>query len=68
MPLRGCCTWLTCVDRFVAGEVSFVAESCLAAVTFVWLVTVDLKHVAFKRLLLCELGVAFVAKVCTVFY
>lgn len=59
---------LTCVYRLVAGEVSFVAEGCLAAVAFVWLVAVDLKHVSFQRLLLGELGVALVAKVRTVFY
>lgn len=52
----------------MAGEVSFVAERCLATVTFVWLVTVDLKHVAFQRLLFCEFGVAFIAKICTIFY
>ena len=51
----------------MAGKISLVAECCLAPITFVWLVTMDLKHVAFQNLLVCEFGVAFVTEVCTVF-
>lgn len=59
--------FLSCVDGFVAGEVSFVAEGSLAPVTFVWLVTVDLESVSFKSILLCIFGVAFMAKECSIF-
>lgn len=59
--------FFTCMNCFMTGKVALVAECCLAPVTFVWLVTVDLKHVAFQNLLFCKLGVAFVTEVCTVF-
>lgn len=58
----------TCVDSLVACEVPLVAESSLAAVTLVWLVTVHLKHVLFERFVLGKLGVTFIAEECPVFY
>lgn len=40
--------FLTCVDGLVTGEVAFVAEGGLAAVTFVWFVTVRLQRVPLE--------------------
>lgn len=57
----------TCVNGLVAGQVAFVAEGSLAAVTLVWLVTVDLDHVVFKGIFFYELGVTPVAEVGVVF-
>lgn len=51
----------------MTGKVSLVAECCLATVTFVWLVAVDLKRVAFQGFLLCKLGVAFITEVGSIF-
>lgn len=45
------------MNSLVAGQVSLIAESSLTTVTLVWLVTVDLDHVVFKGIFLCELGV-----------
>lgn len=58
---------LTGVDSLVAGQVAFVAEGSLAAVTLVWLVTVDLDHVVFQGIFLSELGVTTIAEVGVVF-
>lgn len=43
---------LTGVNGLMAGQVAFVAEGRLAAVTLVWLVAVDLTHVVFQRVFL----------------
>ena len=51
------------MNGLVAGQVAFVAESCLTAVTLIWLVTVDLNHVLFQGIFVRELGVASVAEV-----
>lgn len=58
---------LTGVNGLVAGQVALVAEGSLAAVTLVWLVTVDLDHVVFQGIFLYELGVTPVAEVGAVF-
>lgn len=55
------------MDGLVAGEVALVAESGLTAVTLVWLVAVDLKHVLFQGFVVGKLGVAFVTEERTVF-
>lgn len=55
------------VNGLVAGQVAFIAERSLAAIALVWLVTVDLEHVVFQGIFLCEFGVAPVAEVCVVF-
>lgn len=52
---------LTSVNGLVAGQIALVAESSLAVVTLVWLVTVDLAHVVFQGVFLDELGVTPVA-------
>lgn len=52
---------LTSVNGLVAGQIALVAESSLAVVTLVWLVTVDLGHVVFQGVFLDELGVTPVA-------
>lgn len=55
--------WLcTSVNGLVAGQVALVAEGSLAAVTLVWLVTVDLDHVVFQGIFLCEFGVTSAAE------
>lgn len=51
----------------MAGQVALVAESSLAAVALVWLVTVHLKHVLFQRFVFGELGVTFVTEERAVF-
>lgn len=58
---------LTSMNGLVAGQVAFVAECCLAAVTLVWLVTVDLHHVVSEGIFICELEVTTVAEVGVVF-
>lgn len=58
---------VTCVNGLVAGQVAFVAEGSLAAVTLVWLVAVDLDHVVFKGIFLYELGVTPITEVGVVF-
>ncbi len=58
---------LTGVNGLVAGQVALVAEGSLAAVTLVWLVTVDLDHVVSQGVFLHELGVTPVAEICVVF-
>lgn len=55
------------MNGLVAGQVALVAEGSLAAVTLVWLVTVDLDHVVFQRIFICELGVTTIAEVGVVF-
>lgn len=54
--------FLTRVDSLVAGEVALVAEGGLAAITFVWFVTVRLQRVPLERGLLRETAVTFVAE------
>lgn len=58
---------LTSVNGLVACKVALVAEGGLAAVTLVWLVTVDLDHVVFQGIFLYKLGVTPVAEVGVVF-
>lgn len=58
---------LTCMNSLVAGQVALVAEGSLAAVTLVWLVTVDLGHVVFQGIFITELGVTTIAEVGVVF-
>lgn len=53
---------LTGVNGLVAGQVALVAEGSLAAVTLVWLVTVDLDQVVSQGVFLCELGVTSIAE------
>lgn len=55
------------MNGLVAGQVSFIAEGSLAAVTLVWLITVDLDHVIFQRIFVCKLGVTTIAEVRVVF-
>lgn len=50
----------------MAGEVPFVTECSLASVTLVWLISMDLEHVAFQGVRLRKLCVAFVAEVVTI--
>lgn len=57
----------TSVNGLVACKVALVAEGGLAAVTLVWLVTVDLDHVVFQGIFLYKLGVTPVAEVGVVF-
>lgn len=52
----------TRVDGLVAGEVAFVAEGSLAAVTLVRLVAVRLQRVPLERGLLREAAVTFIAE------
>lgn len=54
--------FLTCVDSLVAGEVAFVAEGGLAAVTFVWFVAMRLQRVPLERGLFGKTAVTFVAE------
>lgn len=54
--------FLTRVDGLVAGEVAFVAEGGLAAVTLVWLVAVRLQRVPLEGGLLRKTAVTFVAE------
>lgn len=51
----------TGVDRLVTGQVALVAEGGLATVALVWLIVVDLDHVVFQGVFLCEFGVTSVA-------
>lgn len=57
----------TGVNGLVAGKIALVAKGSLAAVTLVWLITVDLDHVIFKGIFLYELGVTPIAEVGAVF-
>lgn len=57
---------LTSVNGLVTGQVALVAEGSLAAVTLVWLVTVDLSHMVFQGIF-CEFGVTITAEVGVVF-
>lgn len=50
------------MNGLVAGQVSLVAEGGLAAVTLVWLVTVDLDHMVFQGIFLCEFGITTAAE------
>lgn len=51
----------------MAGQVAFVSEGSLAAVTLVWLVAVHLKHVLLQSFVITKLGVTFVTEERSVF-
>lgn len=53
---------LTCVNGLVAGQVTLVAESSLAAVALVRLVSVGGDHVVFEGVVLGEFGVTTIAE------
>lgn len=55
------------MNGLMAGQVALVAEGSLAAVTLVRLIAVDLYHVVFEGIFLCELGITPVAEVKVVF-
>lgn len=58
---------LTSMNSLMAGQVAFVAEGRLAAVTLVWLVAVNLDHVVFEGIFLHELGVTPIAEISVAF-